>query len=188
MSSTSERRTKYRRFSDRRVAVMLAVHELLFDLPPGPERDEKILGVLRDDFGSDRAALVAPVDGTAPGLVVNAASGAWSEGPRGRRLTGRGLEHLLEVHRLAAGAVTLTYIRRPAAFDSDGWEDLFNRDLLEPTSALLSVELLPDSAPRSFLWLQQEIGSREWSSNDRELAEEVARLLARAADRAIGEA
>jgi GAF domain-containing protein len=188
MTLASERRTKHRRFSDRRVAVMLAVHELLFDLPPGAEREEEILEVLRDDFGSDRAALVAPFDGAEPGLVVNAASGSWSDGPRGRRLTGRGLGHLLEVHRLAAGAVTLTYVRRPPAFDSDGWEDLFNRDLLEPTSALLSVELHPRSAPRSFLWLQQETGSREWSSKDRELAEEVAHLLARAADKAIGEA
>jgi hypothetical protein len=48
---------------------------------------------------------------------------------------------------------------------------------------LLSVEIKPARAERQFLWLQTTGSSREWSANDRLLAEEIAALLARARDK-----
>ena len=51
------------------------------------------------------------------------------------------------------------------------------------TDALLSIEVKPASAPGTFLWLTETSSSREWSSGDRELIEEVGTLLARAADK-----
>jgi hypothetical protein len=50
--------------------------------------------------------------------------------------------------------------------------------------ALLSIEILPHKAPQEVLWLLQTNYSREWSSRDRELAEEIAVLIAKARDMA----
>lgn len=177
-----ERRTIHRRFSDRRVALMLAVHEILFEEPPGERRERRLIEAIRDDYQTDRAALVAR-NGAGSGLEVVRASGQWDPKPEGRLLDGNGIEALLDVHQLATGAVTLTYVRRPSQFEREAWEQLWSEGLGSPTAALLSVELTPARAPGGFLWLAEATSSREWSSGDRELIEEIGALLARAADK-----
>jgi hypothetical protein len=180
--ANSDRRSRPRRYSDRRVALLLAIHELLFEHPPGPERDRLVLDAVRDDFETGRALLARPGD-QGFGILVAAACGEWREDPAGRILEGPGLAALLGTHGLVPGAVTLTYVRRPSAFAPEDWERLFKADLGEPASALLSVEIRPERAPGSLLLLQDVVSSREWSSHDRSMAEEVARLLSRAADK-----
>jgi GAF domain-containing protein len=187
MSDGSERRGKYRRFDDRRVAVLLAVHEVLFDREPGRARDEAILELIRDDFGVDRAELLR-FDGAATGRppALWAAAGALGSAPGDRSLGGIGASILLELQRGNPGALTLTRFRRPSAFTDESWASLWDKELGEGVTALLSVELVVQRAPRTLLWLLLENASREWNSHDRELAEETARLLGRAADKAAG--
>jgi len=186
MTATQERRQKHRRFSDRRVHVLLRVHEILFDTNEGDERDTAVIEELRLDFETDRAALVAVgAEGNGEVEVVSLA-GSWDGEIKGSVLSGKGLQDLLEAHRLADGAVTLTYTRRPSVFSAEGWERLWAGDLGEKATALLSVAIEPERAERRLLWLQQAGYSREWSSHDRELAEEVASLLTRATDKARG--
>jgi hypothetical protein len=181
-SPGDERRTRPRRYSDRRVALLLRVHEILFDHPPGPGRDRLVLEAVRDDFETNRALMARQGDG--PRVVVAAACGEWREDPEGRTLSGPGLAALLDNHGAATGAMTLTYVRRPSAFAPEDWEHLFRHDLGEPTAALLSVEIRPRQAPGFLLVLQDTVASREWSSHDRSMAEEVAHLLSRAVDKA----
>ncbi|HUT76675.1 MAG TPA: hypothetical protein VM285_03255, partial [Polyangia bacterium] len=136
--ANSDRRARPRRYSDRRVALLLQIHELLFDHPPGPERERLVLEAVRDDFETSRALLAQRGD-TGPGIIVAAACGEWREDPVGRVLEGPGLAALLDTHGLVPGAVTLTYVRRPSAFTAEDWERLFKADFGEPASALLSV-------------------------------------------------
>jgi len=178
----SDRRGQHRRYSDRRAALLLEIHEIIFEHPPGPERDRLVLEAVRRDFGACRGLLAAPGAGGS-GVVVAAACGQWTEEPRGRVLDGPGLLALRETHRLVPGVVTLTYVRRPPVFPPEHWERLFKADLCEPSSAMLSVEIRPARAPASLLLLQEAVASREWSSQDRSMAEEVAHLLSRAADK-----
>lgn len=187
MNDGTERRGRYRRYEDRRVALLLALHEVLFDEPPGPARDEALLGRLRDDFGVNRAELLR-FDGRGDGArpCVGAAVGEDPAGARPRSLEGGGTAALFELHRQNAGALTLTKFRRPSAFTDEAWSHLWESELGDPFTALLSVELPVSRAPRSFVWLLLENASREWGSHDRELAEEAARLLGRAADRDAG--
>ena len=184
MTDKQERRGKHRRFSDRRVHLLLAIHEILFDGEDEQQRDDALVEEIRADFESDRAAIVAP-GGDGVGVELRSLAGQWNGVPRGSRLEGPGLSDLLEVHHLASGAVTLTYTRRPSAFTTAGWERLWSGDLGAPATALLSVPIVPRRAGTGYLWLQQASYSREWSSQDRELAEEVAALLSRAADKAL---
>jgi hypothetical protein len=186
MTADTERRGKHRRFSDRRVHLLLALHEILFEMDDGDERNTALIDEVRLDFESDRAALVTTGGGADHGVRVTSVAGEWDGDLKGRRLYGKGLADLLDVHGLAGGAVTLTYTRRPSAFSPEGWDKLWAGDLGAQTRALLSVAVRPVQAERSLLWLQQASNSREWSSQDRELAEEVASLLARAADKASG--
>lgn len=185
MTGTQERRAKYRRFSDRRINLLLRLHEILFDMEVGPQRDAALIDAVRDDFESDRAMLVARGKDGQHGVEVAAVVGFNDCELTGTRLDGKGLEDLLNVHRLASGAITLTYTRRPSAFSTEGWERLWTGDLGAETAALLSVPVETARADRHLLWLQQAAHSREWSSQDRELAEEIAGLLARAADKAL---
>ena len=187
MDDASDRRGKYRRFDDRRVAVLLALHEVLFDQPPGRARDEALLEKIRDDFGVNRAEILRFDDketGRAPS--VWAAAGTLANDRHDRPLDGAGASILLELQRGNAGALTLTRFRRPSAFTIETWADLWDRELGESVTALLSVELVVARAPRALLWLLLENTSREWNSHDRQLAEEAARLFGRAADKAMG--
>lgn len=186
MTGNQERRIKHRRFSDRRVHLLLRVHEILFDTEPGDERDEALIEELRLDFDSDRAALVRADAETAGTVELAALAGAWNGEVKGAQLSGAGLGDLLEAHRLASGAVTLTYTRRPSVFSNEGWARLWAGDLGARATALLSVAIEPERAARQLLWLQLANYSKEWSSQDRELAEEVASLMSRAADKALG--
>jgi len=187
MSVGSERRGRYRRYEDRRVALLLSLHEVLFDQPPGRARDEALLERIRADFGVNRTELLlfgGPRTGRSPEL--QAAAGALDSSPPARALDGAGITALLELHCGNPGALTLTRFRRPSAFDETTWSSLWDRELGPSVTALLSVELVVDRAPRSLIWMLLENASREWNSHDRELAEEVARLLGRAADKAAG--
>lgn len=186
MTANQERRQKHRRFSDRRVHLLLRVHEILFNMEAGDERDTALLEELRLDFDSDRAALVNAAADNGAAVELAAVAGAWNGGIEGATLSGKGLVDLLEAHRLADGAVTLTYTRRPTVFSSEGWQRLWAGDLGAEATALLSVAIEPERAARRLLWLQQASYSREWSSQDRELAEEVASILSRAADKETG--
>jgi hypothetical protein len=186
MTANQERRQKHRRFSDRRVHLLLRVHEILFDTEAGDARDTAVLEELRLDFESDRAALVDTAAGDGVTAELASLAGAWNGKLKGATLSGKGLVDLLEAHRLAHGAVTLTYTRRPTVFSPEGWERLWAGDLGAEATALLSVAIEPERAARRLLWLQQASYSREWSSQDRELAEEVASLLSRAADKEAG--
>jgi hypothetical protein len=182
MNDASDRRGKHRRYEDRRVALLLALHEVLFDRPPGRARDEELLERIRDDFGVHRAELLRFEDG-APRLWA-AAGSLTASAPRA--LEGAGASVLLGLGSDDTGALTLTRFRRPSAFAAEDWASLWDRELGESVTALLSVEIDARRAPRSLLWLLLENASREWNSHDRELAEEVARLLGRAADKAAG--
>jgi GAF domain-containing protein len=184
MAATPERRTKHRRFSDRRVHLLLALHEIIFDSEEGVERDTALLEELRLDFESDRAALVEVGADHESEVVLSALCGSWNSAQRGAVLAGKGLADLLQAHRLTTGAVTLTYTRRPSVFSIEGWDRLWAGDLGAESTALLSVAIEPERTGRRLLWLQEATNSREWSSQDRELAEEVASLLSRAADKA----
>ena len=187
MTGSQERRNKHRRFSDRRVHVLLRVYEILFDMEEGDERDTAVIDELRLDFETDRSALVTLGPDGNGRVEVSSLSGSWNDDRvKGSVLSGKGLEDLLEAHRLATGAVTLTYTRRPSVFSVEGWERLWAGDLGANATALLSVAIEPERAERRLLWLQQASYSREWSSHDRELAEEVASLMSRATDKARG--
>jgi hypothetical protein len=187
MNDSTERRERYRRFEDRRVALLLALHEVLFEEPPGPARDALLLGKLKDDFRVNRAELLL-LDGRAEGPRPRLGAAVCDDdaAERARAFDGEGTAALIELHRQNSGALTLTKFRRPSAFSDAAWAHLWEAELGDPFTALLSVELSVSRAPRSFIWLLLENASREWGSHDRELAEEVARLLGRAADRALG--
>ena len=62
---------------------------------------------------------------------------------------------------------------------------LFGREegIGAPARALLSVPMRPTKSPARLLWLMQVHSTREWSSRDRDLSEELIQLLARAADK-----
>ena len=187
MNESSERRERYRRFEDRKTALMLAVHEVLFDEPPGPTRDASLLSKLKEDFCVSRAAMLR-FEGSGEAAPPRIAAAVCDDGaaPFLAALDGEGAAVLFELHGRNSGALTLTKFRRPSAFSSEAWARLWEAELGEAFTALLSVELNVQRAPRTLLWLLLENTSREWNSHDRELAEDVARLLGRAADRALG--
>lgn len=185
MSEGKERRGKYRRFSDRRIAVMLEIHERLFDLEPGRERDEALLDVLRDDFDTDLAAFLRRRGaGNESELVLFASSS--TEPPTIEVFSGAGLRELLDVQQETTGAITLTRFRRPSVIEEKIWESLWAEDLgaIEATG-LLTVSVVPERAEPFFIWLVLSGSSREWTSHDRDLAEEAANLIARASDKAL---
>ncbi len=51
-----EQRINYRRYEDRRVALMLSLHEILFEDHAGFKRNRLILEAIMNNFGTDRAA------------------------------------------------------------------------------------------------------------------------------------
>lgn len=177
-----EQRQNFRRYSDRRIALLLEIYETLFHNDPGPPRDQAILEVIRQNFEADRACLVKP-GGGAKGVDVLAHAGEWISSPKGRVLTGSGLRLLLELHEATPGTLTLSRVKRPSAFSQPAWDSLWSGDLGAQAMALLSIVIRPQKSRKTILWLYQCSYSREWSSRDRQLAEEVAALLAKAADK-----
>ena len=86
----AEKRKNYRRFEDRRVAVMLAVHEVLFEHSPGQERDKKVLETICSDYQSDGAAIVKRVQSGEGDFEVSAGLrtvGRWNRGSPDQGLT-----------------------------------------------------------------------------------------------------
>jgi hypothetical protein len=110
--------------------------------------------------------------------------GDWNTDNGSKLVDGNGLVVLWDLQKTAPGALTFTRVKRPPIFPQDAWENLWN-ETLETKMALLSIEILPEKAPREVLWLLQSNYSREWSSRDRELAEEVASVIAKSRDKAI---
>jgi len=181
MDNNTDKRAQYRRYSDRRIAMMLAVHEALFDEPPGTRRDELILEHIRQNFGADRAAFADPTG--ADSLTITALTAEDVTAAPTDPLAGEGIETLSSLLVDAPGALTLTRVKRPTVFPTSAWESLWNEALADLGTSLLCVRLASERAPMRALWILQSHYSREWSSRDRDLAEEVASLLARARDK-----
>ena len=179
MQNPVEKRIHYRRYEDRRVAMMLSVYEILFDYPPGAERNQRILSALAANYHVERAAIlsVTKADGHLSGIVtVSVGPKAGDEPPE--RMEGEGFSRLADLHDAAEGALSFESVRKPEAFSEIAWRSLWEQCLPAAARALLSMEI--GAGPRTFIWLQQISSTREWSSRDRELIEEVCALWARA--------
>ncbi len=189
MTGTKERREVFRRYGDRRRALMLSIHEILFDQLPGEARDHNLLEEICGDFCTDGAVLVRKLTekGTSDSVTLLAAAGDWNGAQPGDTFEGEGIEALLSAQEKAQGAVALSLFRPPSLISDNAWERLWQNDLGKPTTALLSVDLKPSEASPSLIWLILNGASREWSSHDRQLLEEAADLLTRAADKAVQE-
>ncbi|MCP4677136.1 MAG: hypothetical protein GY854_16805 [Deltaproteobacteria bacterium] len=181
MAVVEEKRVQYRRYEDRRIALMVSVYETLFNKPAGPDRNSILLKVILENYRADRAA-IGDVEkpGAGPVRIVSTV-GDWEA--TGKQLAGPGLDTLMNLQDGAPGALTLTRVKRPQVFSSEAWDSLWVDTLEAQTTALLSVQIKPERAPSSVLWILQTNYSREWSSRDRDLAEEVASVLARSHDK-----
>lgn len=189
MKGTSERREIFRRYADRRRALMLAIHEILFDQRPGEDRDRDLLTEICGDFHTDGAVLVRKLTNppTPDSVTLMAAVGDWAGAQPGDTFEGEGIEALLSAQENAQGAVALSRFRRTSLINDDAWEHLWQDSLGKPATALLSVDLKPSDASPALIWLILNGASREWSSHDRQLLEEAADLLSRAADKVAKE-
>ena len=189
MKGTSERREIFRRYADRRRALMLAIHEILFDQRPGEDRDRDLLTEICGDFHTDGAVLVRKLTNppTPDSVTLMAAVGDWAGAQPGDTFEGEGIEALLSAQENAQGAVALSRFRRTSLINDNAWEHLWQDSLGKPATALLSVDLKPSEASPALIWLILNGASREWSSHDRQLLEEAADLLSRAADKVAKE-
>ena len=184
MQHPVEKRVHYRRYEDRRVAMMLSVYEILFDHPPGPERNRRILSALAVNYHVERAAMleVTEAEGRLTGTVSVAVGD--DDGPElPERIEGEGFSRLAALHDEAEGALSFESVRKPEAFSETAWRSLWEQCLPSPARALLSMEI--GAGPRTLIWLQQIGSTTEWSSRDRDLIEEVSALLARAIERGV---
>jgi hypothetical protein len=179
----SDKRAKFRRFSDRRTVLLLEIYETLFHQPDSAERDNLLLQAIQKNYASDTAAFVSRGNSGTGATQINVSVGDWNPENGGKLPDGNGLAALWDLQKSAPGALTFTRVKRPPIFPQDAWDNLWN-DTLETRMALLSIQILPEKAPQEVLWLLQANYSREWSSRDRELAEEVASVLAKARDMA----
>jgi hypothetical protein len=178
----TEKRITYRRYEDRRVAMMLAIHEILFDEPPSPKRDTLVLNAIQHNYLVDRVAFIAIETPSSAGVVA-ARVGDWQVGAGNITPRGIGFERLLDLHAAVEGALTFESVRKPEIFSAAAWESLWQEGVSTPSKALLSVMVSPRTASPTLLWLQQAQSSREWNSRDRELAEEIAALLTKAREK-----
>jgi hypothetical protein len=179
----SDKRTNFRRFSDRRTVLLLDIYETLFHNPDGTERDNLLLQAIQTNYATDTAAFVSRGNSGSGATKIHVSVGDWKPDNGTEPLDGNGLDVLWDLQKTAPGALTFTRVKRPPIFPQDAWDNLWN-DTLETKMALLSIQILPEKAPQEVLWLLQGNYSREWSSRDRELAEEVASLIAKARDMA----
>lgn len=181
MTVESENRARFRRYEDRRVALFLRIYEIFFEHSASASRDAMLLEAILHNFGADRGAFLTE-SGPEEGLLeFGTVIGDWPDGTDGKVLGGAGLAALLQIQADAPGAVTLARVKRPASFGREPWNMLWEKIL--GASALLSVIVPSQRVSEQFLWLVQSSYSREWSSRDRELAEEISFLLARARDK-----
>ena len=180
----TDKRISYRRYEDRRVAMMLALHEILFDESPSKQRDALMLEAIVSNYHVDRAA-VLEINRQEKSGVIAVRLGDWQTEQALLCVQGAGFEALLALHEHADGALTFESVRKPDFFDPAIWNDLWARGIAAPARALLSIAINPTSEIPRLLWLQQSQSSREWSSRDRDLAEEIADLLKRAIERGV---
>ncbi len=164
--------------------MMLSIHEILFDMKPGNERDQCILAAISENYQVDRAAVLAleEHEGQWSGRMT-ASFGDWQHSGEALRFSGEGFDRIVELHEMAEGALTFESVRKPEAFTETAWRSLWAEGVGSPTRALLSMTLGEDK--QKLIWLQQTGSTREWSSRDRDLIEEIAVLLAKAARRGI---
>ena len=184
MAYNKDNRTTFRRYSDRRNVLLLEIYKTLFDCPNGAERDIQLLSAIQKNYVVDMAIFVSQDDEKRPESRIDAAVGPWASDQANTLPMSTGLAALWELQKAAPGALTITRVKRPPVFPQEAWDDLWNQTLASQM-ALLSVQILPARAPTGALWLMQSNYSREWSSRDRELVEEIAPILAQARDRAI---
>lgn len=183
MIAKTDKRIKFRRFSDRRTVLLLDIYETLFHHPPGPEQDNLLLQAIQQNYATDTAVFASQENPGPDTTAIHAVVGDWNV-ERGETLpAGNGLAKLWDLQKTAPGALTFTRVKRPPVFPQNDWDNLWN-EALNMKMALLSIQILPQTAPPEVLWLLQTSYSREWSSRDRELAEEIAVLLAKARDMA----
>jgi hypothetical protein len=181
-----EKRVHYRRYEDRRMAMMLAVYERLFEEAPGMGREQKILEAIVTNFRIDRAAFVDVRRFEKEGLCDLAVRvGHWLSDAPVISVEGKGLKRLLSLHEIVDGALSFESVRKPEAFDKGSWDSLWREGIGGSAKALLSIQMPPRAGAPRLMWLQQVRSSREWSSRDRDLAEEVVSLLTRAEDKGV---
>ncbi|MCK9522816.1 MAG: hypothetical protein M0R76_07170 [Proteobacteria bacterium] len=185
MSTNTNRRGQHRRYADRRIAALLQIHEIFFYEPPGLARQEQLIQAIQSDYETDRGALLVPDAQHPHALRFLCRSGDW--GPNATKfLSGSGITALRNAHSETPGALTLSRFRSTSLFSDESWNALWHEDLLTPASALLSVNIAaPTGESLGWLLLALNGASREWSSHDRDLAEEIALLLAQAMQRGI---
>ena len=181
----TDKRIHYRRYEDRRMAMMLAIHEILFEIPPGPKRDRAVLDAVVFNYRVDRAAFVDLGRYLEEGYCdLSIRVGDWPSETDSIVGRGEGFARLMALHEVVDSALTFESVRKPDAFALE-WKSLWEEGIGAPALALLSIPLRPLKAPHRLMWLLQVSSSREWSSRDRDLAEEVVSLLARAADKGV---
>ena len=180
MMNKKNRRAQFRRYSDRRVAALLELHEIFFYEPAGEARNALLMNTINEDYQTDRVALVQSTPENSSAVSVLSASENWPGVHPESILEGTGIRRIMLTHQHFEGALTLSKFRSSSAFEDGEWQSLWERDLGSPASALLSVPVFPDNAAPAFLWLVADGGSREWSSHDRDLSEEEAVMMARA--------
>jgi hypothetical protein len=178
----TDKRGNYRRYEDRRVAMMLSIYEILFYKEPGQERDLAILEAILFNFETDRAAFVTE-SAKENQLKFSCTAGKWSDAPEEFSIKGEGIDKFISVHDNAPGALTIARVKRPSVFPVEIWSDLWKTGLDKSTQALLSVKICPRLSSPYYLWLFQVQYSREWSSRDRNLSEEMAKALAHVKDK-----
>jgi hypothetical protein len=143
MTTIIEKRTGFRRFEDRRTSLMLAVHEILFDDIEAKERDTRIIEAVKNDFQADRTALLAPVAENDGRVRINAQVGDRLHEKDDEILEGRGMEVFLNLQRGAPGAISLVRFKRPSVFESEAWDNLWDKALKGSITALLRKDRLP---------------------------------------------
>ncbi|MBN2341460.1 MAG: GAF domain-containing protein [Deltaproteobacteria bacterium] len=185
MNNHQNRRAQFRRYSDRRVAALLELHEVLFYEPPGEARSRLFLNMMNSDYQTDRAAIVRLISAGQGRVSVIAASEGWERLQPGDFLDGSGIRRIVETHQEFDGALTLSKFRSSSAFQNGEWQALWEEDLQQPASALLSVPIRYSGTAIAYLWLLVNSGSREWSSHDRDLSEEEASFLARVLEKKL---
>ncbi|MBN2804457.1 MAG: hypothetical protein JXR91_15285 [Deltaproteobacteria bacterium] len=183
MNEETKRRTTYRRFSDRRVAALLKLYEILFYETEIDVRTSEFFKALAYDFMVDRVLLIKTENSDEQYGVDILYAYDPSDFVKKNCFKGKGIKKLLETQKSFDGALTLSKYRTSSFFSRDEWAGLWSEELGCSSSALLSVKVTPRSGENIFLWLIMDSGSREWSSHDRDLCEEEALLLSKVLER-----
>ena len=77
--NNANRRGTFRRYSDRRVAALLELYEILYHEPPGAKRNQNLLNTMSIDYQVDRAALVTPRAENERTLTFVSLHGDWGD-------------------------------------------------------------------------------------------------------------